>query len=292
MNELSVKQGVSEHTLNSWEEFGGYIASAHANSPAYLYRGQADVEWRVESALDRMESRYPKTKNYWGKNPEYFDCPPAARDVHLEAFKEAVRGKRGPSPHELSEDEWWALAQHHGLATPLLDWTYSPFVALFFAFEHEGYVNFTTQSFQIPDRRAVYFVPFHLITQNGTDADPAPSVFSPRREISHRLSSQSGVFMRMPKGSDLESSVRRRFPDESSTNNRHARAILLDDLQRGLFDFLVRRKPPAALAIQAFPPATNDKLLAGTRVDDFRFGLSTERTEHRVIRSRGPGFPA
>ena len=224
--ELTIEQGVCVQCLKSWREFADFIAESHANSPAFIYRGQADATWKIESTLDRLEAQFPRHRNYWGKNPVYFDSTPVARDVHLEAFKEVVRDKRGPAPTDLDDDEWWALAQHHGLATPLVDWTYSPFVALFFAFEDAGYIDWRTRAFRQPEHRAVHVVGFHLVRTLGTEEPPAPAVFSPRRQLSSRRSSQGGVFMKMPAGTDLEAMVRARYPNDTSGVSRHPQLVL------------------------------------------------------------------
>lgn len=84
-----------------------------------VYRGVADVSWPFLTSLDRLG----------GTNPPHTK---AGLEEHI--LRNFIRYSR---PHftTFPDTEWELLvaAQHHGLPTRLLDWTYSPLVAAHFA---------------------------------------------------------------------------------------------------------------------------------------------------------------
>jgi len=79
------------------------------------YRGVADASFDLTTGLMRLGGDF------------------ASLEAHiLRAFRKYAQV--GAPPHGITSAwHWLALAQHHGLPTRLLDWTYSPFVALHFA---------------------------------------------------------------------------------------------------------------------------------------------------------------
>lgn len=79
----------------------------------FVYRGLSDKDFELISSLIRLGGNYKSLERHLLRN----------------FIKYA---QRTPVPNE-SLWNWLAIAQHHGLPTRLIDWTYSPLVALHFA---------------------------------------------------------------------------------------------------------------------------------------------------------------
>ena len=212
MQKLITKDGVQTYELESWDDFFDLIADPFAKSPAYIYRGQADWEWDLTSSFYRHKMKFPLRKNLLDGEPEFFDCPPLSEEHHLNAFRRAIRGRRGPNPTELDSDACWALGQHYGLATPLMDWTRAPFIALFFAFDEERVC--TGESFVEPENRVVYALSTSIFCDEN-DGDQILKVVSPTSDDNFRLINQSALLVKPISNTDLESAIREKFKGDS-----------------------------------------------------------------------------
>lgn len=127
---MAHEDGTVTVTFRSWKSFLDFTYSEMLDHDSYIWRGQRNESWSLETTLGRLvrESSLNKTHEF-----DKF------KNNHLESFKYSARGRRGINPPELKDEkDWWALGQHYGLATPLLDWTESPFVAAYFAFIEES----------------------------------------------------------------------------------------------------------------------------------------------------------
>lgn len=182
--------------LHSYSEFDAYIREQMLDFRHFVWRGQASSKWKLESTFDRLLRKH-------GQVPDE-----RLSAVHLTRFKFAARGRRGPNPAHLDDNDWWALGQHNGLATPLLDWSRSPYVAAYFAYYTPDSVD--------SERRAIFGLsPAWTVERSDAilakwkDERRAPIVefVTPLTDDNPRLINQSALFTRAPDGIDLESWV-------------------------------------------------------------------------------------
>lgn len=215
-NLLSASDGASAYRLSSWSFFFDFLEQVIFSPGArhkYIWRGQRRSDWPLNSSLDRLFQKV----GVIGRPQKELE---QLSRRHVRAFQYASRGRRGTNPVQLrSDNEWWALGQHYGLATPLLDWTRSPFAAAYFAFEENP-----------PDRtesRVVYGFDESAVAQRYAELQEGPSfeegrlpvveLIDPMSDENQRLVNQGGLFTRAPIGTPIERWVEEQFEGSAST---------------------------------------------------------------------------
>jgi hypothetical protein len=114
---------VNTTLVNSWMELMHVFGEDAGRSQTldrfrsdYVYRGMPSAEWLLKTSLQRLNVQFEQIE------------------------KHLLRNFKKYAPHDsVPVDNFWywlTLAQHHGLPTRLLDWTYSPLIGLHFCLEN------------------------------------------------------------------------------------------------------------------------------------------------------------
>ncbi|WP_321796475.1 FRG domain-containing protein [Caballeronia sp. J97] len=118
---LALRGGVADiYQCASWDEFKQWAGRARA-AGAVAFRGHGSHAFRLETSLYRA-----------GRTQLGRYCAETLPLFH--SHVEAVTNRRLNLGDSADYSTLLGLAQHHGLPTPLLDWTDSPYIAAFFAF--------------------------------------------------------------------------------------------------------------------------------------------------------------
>ena len=116
----------------SWDEYKAAVSAQTQNYRKYIDRGQSNSDWVLSTTIHRT-----------GKITTHSDFLFYFKNI-LPFVQEPVEtwdGSRRDISDPLQLASFLAFLQHHGFPTPLLDWTFSPYIAAYFAFEGVNYFS-------------------------------------------------------------------------------------------------------------------------------------------------------
>lgn len=132
--------------LVSWDDFPRTISKIDTDFGLHrvegiqlknriLYRGQSDSEWPLKSTLERYSSAAWSVESYHRLLQR---CAPEVESFTSQSWSFDLRKSAWQGEGPLPNHELWVYMRHCGFPSPLLDWTMSPYIAAFFAFEEHS----------------------------------------------------------------------------------------------------------------------------------------------------------
>jgi len=157
--------------LASWKEFlvaidkiksehGSYDVAGVSLYNQILYRGLSSAMDELETTLERFSSRQWTVRKYVELTlrsvPDIESY--TAQDWNVpkwdDLWQHLDKLELDPMNRAIPMSPFWSYLRHHGFPSPLLDWTFSPYIAAYFAFEEPIPKNAMLDSGD--DRVAVY----------------------------------------------------------------------------------------------------------------------------------------
>lgn len=203
-NYQSIFQSVK---IDTWEQLEWLFKETfnQQKNGYYIFRGQKNCHWKLISSLER------ETKNK-SIIEDYFNL---FREKSRGKIKEQLLLKKSLETEDIRE--LWAVGQHMGLKTPLLDWTKSLFVSLFFAFEDKENNS---------PYRAIFCIDANVLDMGEMYVG---DIFEPISDPYGRLTAQKGLFMTNQVIPKLQKYMNR---DSTITNIKIARKYFITNKLR------------------------------------------------------------